>query len=61
MTICKEKSTPIGQDVSPISMEPMKNLSSSNQIKTYQTLIDRLKRSGIQPKYHVLNNKTSAE
>ena len=42
-------------------MEAMKNRSLSETIKTCQALIDRLKRSGIPPTHHVLDNEASAE
>ena len=48
-------------DSSHISMEPMKNHPLSEMIKTYQALINRLKRTGFQPKHHVLDDKASTE
>ena len=48
-------------DSSYISMEPMKNHSLSEMIKTYQAQINRLKQTGIWPKHHVIDNKAFAE
>ena len=39
----------------------MKNRSLSEMIKTYQELINSLKRTVIQPKHHVLDNEASVE
>ena len=44
-----------------ISMELMKNRHSSEIVKTYQILINRLKACGINPKHHVLDNECSEE
>ena len=44
-----------------IGMEPIKNRHSSELVKTYQILIDRLKACGINPKYYVLDNECSDE
>ena len=51
----------INMESSYISMEPMKNRHSSENVMTYQILIDRLKSCGIIPKHHVLDNECSAE
>ena len=48
-------------DSDSILVEPMKNRTAGEMVKTYQCLIDRLKDCGITPKHHVLDNECSAE
>ncbi len=42
-----------------ILVEPMKNRKDAKMIRAYNALLLRLKRAGIIPKKHVLNNKAS--
>ena len=44
-----------------ILVEAMRNRTSGEMVKAYQTLVDRLKASGIQPKMHILDNVCSNE
>ena len=46
-------------DSNAILVEPMKNRTDAEMIKTYDKLITRLQRVGCQPKKHVLDNKIS--
>ncbi len=44
-----------------ILVEPMKIRTSGEMIRAYQTLIDRLRTAGSNPKLHVLDNKCSQD
>ena len=44
-----------------ILVEPMGNRTSSEMIKTYQALVDRLHSCGIKPKRRILDNEASIE
>jgi hypothetical protein len=46
-------------DSNAILMEPMKNRNDAKMIRAYNTLLLQLKRAGITPKKHVLDNKIS--
>ena len=48
-------------DSDAILIEPMRNRTAGEMVKTYQTLIDRLNKCGIYPKHQILDNKISAE
>jgi len=48
-------------DSNSILVEPMKNRTAGEIVKTYQCLIDRLKECGMIPKHHILDNECSAE
>ena len=40
--------------------QPMKNITDSEMIQAYQTLLKRVKRAGFETKKHVLDNECSA-
>jgi hypothetical protein len=42
-----------------ILLEPMKSREDAEMIRAYDTLLDQLKRAGIVPKKHILDNKVS--
>ena len=44
-------------DSNVILVESMRNRTSGEMVKAYQTLVNRLKEQGFEPKMHVLNNK----
>jgi hypothetical protein len=44
-----------------ILQEAMKNCTSGEMIRAYQVLIDQLRRVGVTPKQHILDNKCSAD
>ena len=46
-------------DSNNILVEPLRNRTEGELIKTYQKLIDRLKSYGIRPKHHILDNEAS--
>jgi hypothetical protein len=46
-------------DSNAILVEPMKNRTSGEMIRAYQTLINRLRATGIAPKQHILDNECS--
>ena len=46
-------------DSNAILVEPMKSRKDAEMIRAYTALISRLKRAGITPKKHVLNNEVS--
>ena len=46
-------------DSDAILVEPMKNRTSGEMIRAYQTLINRLRSAGIAPKQHILDNECS--
>ncbi|KAL7544565.1 hypothetical protein ACHAWF_007943 [Thalassiosira exigua] len=48
-------------DNNVIMSEPMKNRTSGTMVEAYRALMKRLKRAGIKPKKHVLDNEASAE
>jgi hypothetical protein len=48
-------------DSDAILVEPMKNRTSGEMIRAYQTIIDRLKGCGIHPKHQMLDNEISDE
>jgi hypothetical protein len=48
-------------DSNAILVEAMKNRSSTEMIRAYQVLVDRLRSAGIQPKMHLLDNECSAD
>ena len=48
-------------DSDAILVEPMRNRTAGEMVKTYQKLIDRLKKCGIKPKMHILDNECSEE
>ena len=48
-------------DFNLILVEPMRNRTSGEIVKAYQTLIDRLKEDGSEPTLHILDNECSAE
>jgi hypothetical protein len=48
-------------DSDAILVEPMKNRTSGEMIRTYQTLVERLRVAGIAPKEHILDNECSAD
>ena len=48
-------------DSDVILVEPMKNRTSGEMIRAYQTLIDRLHAANIVPKHHVLDNECSED
>jgi hypothetical protein len=48
-------------DSDAILVEPMKNRTSSEMIRAYQTLIDRLRTAGSIPKLHILDNECSQD
>jgi hypothetical protein len=48
-------------DSNAISVEAMKNCMVGEKITAYQTLVDCLHSTGIQPKMHLLDNKCSAD
>ena len=48
-------------DSNSILVEAMQNRTSGEMVRAYQTLVDRLKESGIEPKMHVLDNECSNE
>ena len=51
----------IDVDSDAILVEPMKNRTSGEMIRAYQTLIDRLRTAGSIPKLHVLDNECSQD
>jgi hypothetical protein len=44
-----------------ILQEAMKNRTSGKMIRAYQVLIDRLRRAGVTPKRHILDNECSTD
>jgi hypothetical protein len=48
-------------DSSAILVEPMKNRSSGEMVRAYQSLISRLNSTGISPKAHILDNECSSD
>jgi hypothetical protein len=48
-------------DSDAILVEPMKNRTSGEMIRAYQTLINRLRSAGIAPKQHILDNECSSD
>jgi len=48
-------------DSTAILVEPMKNRSSTEMIRAYQALIDRLNAAGVFPQQHILDNECSKE
>ncbi len=46
-------------DSDAILVEPMKNRTSGEMIRAYQTLINRLRSAGIAPKHRILDNECS--
>ena len=42
-----------------IMVEPMRNRTSGEMLATYLTLVNRLKKAGIEPKLHILDNECS--
>ena len=48
-------------DGNAIMVEAMQNQTSGEMIRAYQTLVDRLKECGIEPKMHIWDNECSAE
>ena len=48
-------------DSNAILVEAMRNRTSGEMIKAYQTLVDWLKQQGFRPKHHLLDNECSAE
>ncbi len=46
-------------DSNAILVEPMKSCKDEEMIRTYNALLPQLKRAGIVPKKHVLDNKVS--
>jgi hypothetical protein len=46
-------------DSDAILVEPMKNRTSGEMNRAYQTLINRLRAAGIAPKQHILDNECS--
>ena len=48
-------------DSGAILAEPMRNRTSGEMINTYQALVNRLHRSGVKPKRHILDNEASKE
>ena len=46
-------------DSNAILVEPMKNRTSGEMIRAYQTLINRLRATSIAPKQHILDNECS--
>jgi len=48
-------------DSDAILVEPMKNRTSGEMIRAYQTLINRLSSAGIAPKQHILDNECSSD
>ena len=44
-------------DFNVILVEPMHNRTSGDMVKAYQTLLDRLKKGGSEPKMHILDNE----
>jgi hypothetical protein len=48
-------------DSNAILQEAMKNRTSGKMIRAYQVLIDQLRRVGVTPKQHILDNKCSAD
>ncbi len=49
----------VGIDSNAILVEPMKSCKDAEMIRAYDTLLQQLKRVGIVPKKHVLDNKVS--
>ena len=43
-------------DGNRILVEPMKGKTSSDMVRSYNTLVNRLNSSGIEPKLHILDN-----
>ena len=48
-------------DSNAILVEPMRNRTAGEMVKTYNNLIRRLKKCGITPKHQILDNEISAE
>jgi hypothetical protein len=48
-------------DSNGILQEAMKNRTSGEMTRAYQTLINRLRSAGITPKHHILDNECSAD
>ena len=48
-------------DSNAILQESMKNRTSGEMIRAYQVLIDRLRRVGVTPTQHILDNECSAD
>ena len=48
-------------DSNNILVEPMKSQTAGNMILAYQTLVDRLKKKGIHPAMHLLDNECLVE
>ncbi|KAL7481119.1 hypothetical protein ACHAW6_006805 [Cyclotella cf. meneghiniana] len=48
-------------DANAILVEPMKNRTGGKMIRAYMALLGRLKRRGIKPKKHILDNEASDE
>ena len=48
-------------DSNVILVESMRNRTSGEMVKSYQTFGNRLKEQGFEPKMHVLDNECSAE
>ena len=44
-----------------ILVEPMRNRTSGKMLATYLTLVNRLKKTGIEPTLHILDNECSNE
>ena len=44
-----------------ILVEPMQNRTSGKMLAAYQTLVNILKKAGIEPKLHILDNECSAK
>ena len=44
-----------------IFVEPMRNRQAAEMVNAYQRAVDRMKKAGIEPKMHILDNEISAE
>ena len=44
-----------------IFVEPMRNRQAAEMVAAYQRAVDRMKKAGIEPKMHILDNEISAE
>ena len=44
-----------------IFVEPLRNRQAGEMVAAYQRAVDRMKKAGIQPKIHILDNEISAE
>ena len=48
-------------DSNGIFVESLRDRTTGELVKAYQTIVDRLKEKGFEPKWHILDNECSAE